>query len=91
MHAQCTLTSCSINSVTTLQYVFAITEGEDFIQGGELWRSDRYGAADSWKNMTDELEGKRLALCMLPTLIIVQQPMYGMHAAAWDSLCALML
>ena len=52
--------SCGLNA-SALQYVFAITEGEDGVEGGEVWRSDRFGAPDSWRNMTDELEGKAWA------------------------------
>ena len=46
-----------------VQYVFALTQGEGFTIGGELWRSDSYGAASSWKNLTGDLEGTLLPAC----------------------------
>ncbi|KAK9806438.1 hypothetical protein WJX73_007437 [Symbiochloris irregularis] len=39
------------------KYVFAITAAIDFDGGGEVWRSDNFGAADSWKNVSADLEG----------------------------------
>lgn len=37
------------------KYVFAITESAHSGTGGEIWRSDSYGAYNSWQNLTDSL------------------------------------
>ena len=44
-----------------LQYVFAIAAGSGVEAGGELYRSDYYGAHESWKNITADLPGLSLA------------------------------
>ena len=46
------------SSPVSVQYVFALPEAGYGVMGSELWRSDGYGAANSWKNMTDALPGK---------------------------------
>lgn len=39
------------------QFVFAITEASDQLVGGHVWRSDQYGQAGSWKDVTQQMEG----------------------------------
>ena len=40
-----------------LQYVFALTTDVDGFDGGPLWRSDNYGAPNSWEDMTQKMTG----------------------------------
>ena len=46
-------------AVDVLQYVFALTGGKGFEAGGEVYRSDDFGSAASWRNISDELEGTK--------------------------------
>ena len=39
-----------------VQFVFALTRGEDGLVGGRLWRSDDYGKSN-WDDRTNEMEG----------------------------------
>lgn len=48
---------CLGDACVALQYVFAITESAHSGTGGEIWRSDSYGAYNSWQNLTDSLPG----------------------------------
>ena len=45
--------------------------------GSELWRSDGYGAANSWKNMTDSLPGKSLRTCQAQPQMLLLSPLKG--------------
>ena len=40
-----------------VQYVFALTEASGTYVAGRLWRSDDYGRAGSWKDITSVLPG----------------------------------
>ena len=40
-----------------VQYVFALTEASGMYVAGRLWRSDDYGRAGSWKDITTVLPG----------------------------------
>ena len=56
------------------QYVFALTEASGTYVAGRLWRSDDYGRAGSWKDITAvlpgapgvALAGRRFAACPDP-------------------------
>ena len=56
-----------------VQYVFALTEASGTFVAGRLWRSDDYGRAGSWKDITTVLPGapgvatagRRLALTLV--------------------------
>ena len=43
-----------------MQYVFVLLRGEDYYVGGHLWRSDQYGNAASWIDVTPKLTGQQL-------------------------------
>ena len=40
-----------------VQYIFALTEASGTYVAGRLWRSDDYGRAGSWKDITSVLPG----------------------------------
>ncbi len=62
----CSLSSSCSSSHAAMQFVFAITEASDQLVGGHVWRSDKYGQAGSWVDVTQQMEGMphvlRLAL-----------------------------
>ena len=45
-------------TICVVQFVFAITEASDQLVGGHVWRSDQYGQAGSWKDVTQQMEGR---------------------------------
>ena len=54
-----------------MQYVFVLLRGDDFYIGGHLWRSDSYGAIDTWEDLTPKLTGKQSYLVLHLTAVIL--------------------